>query len=253
MKILVCIKQIAETDAELPFTANSPWLREGGSIAYRMNRYDEYALEEALLLKDNDPAGEIHAISVGPQRVTSALRRALAKGADYAVHIPSPPGFLPAYETAAVIAEYARKQSFDLVCAGVMSEDAMQGQVGPMLARLLSFPCAVSVVGIEHEACNNALIVQAELEGGMIEQIRVSLPAVVTIQTSVHTPRYPSLSNILRAKAKELVTLPTAAQPAAGQLPLSLPSLSTKGIVIGGNSADKAAKLLEILHERAFL
>ena len=257
MKILVCIKQVIDTDSQPHLSPEAGWLQEDCGCSYRMNSYDEYALEEALLLKEKIPNTEIHVISVGPDRVTQTIKRALSKGADYGVHIRCDKAPLPAFETASCIAGYAREKTFDLILAGVMSEDAMQCQVGPLLAALLSVPCAVSVVAADLAAGDRFMTVHSELEGMLKEEIRVTLPAVITIQTGGNRPRYPSLSNILRAKEKVIVTVDAeelpVTNPRAEYLPLAYPAVSAKGVILTGTREEKAEQLLNILHERSLL
>ena len=256
MKILVCIKQVINTEGPIALAPGERWLRESGDACYHMNSYDEYALEEALLLKDSIPGVEIHTLSVGPERVTRVVRQALSKGADQGIHLRCDKLPLSALETANYIAQYARNQAFDLVLAGVMSEDAMQCQVGPLLAALLSLPCAVSVTAIEL-ADGGRITVRSELEGMLTEKIVLPLPAVVTVQSGGNIPRYPSLSNIMRAKEKTIRTIDTgdmaAAAPHEEFLPLAYPAAAIKGTILTGTRDEKAEQLLDILHGRSLL
>lgn len=100
MKILVCIKQVINSDSQLYLSPEANWLQEDNDTSFRMNSYDECALEEALLLKERIPGTEIHAISVGPERATQVIRRAFSKGVDYGVHIRSDKTPLSALEAA---------------------------------------------------------------------------------------------------------------------------------------------------------
>ena len=255
MKILVCMKQVMDTDAPLRWEPGDNRLSEDGCTEYRANRYDKYALEQALLIKDRMPETEIHVLSLGPDRVTPMLARALSKGADKAIQLRCNPVPLSPFETAARIAHYAAGQDFDLVLCGVMSEDAMQCQTGPFLAALLDLPCAVAVLNAEIENNGDRVVVEAELEGGMRERITLPLPALLTIQTGETPPRYPSLSGILRAKGKQIHVAEEAAEtePREEFLPLSSQPISAKGMVLAGTAAEKAERLLGLLHERSLL
>lgn len=257
MKILVCMKQVTDTDASPELEAGSPWLRESADTPFRVNRFDEYALEAALLLKDRDPNTAVHVLSVGPERVVQVVRGALSKGADVGIHVRCDMPWLSALETASHIASFAGNKSYDLVFTGVMSEDAMQGQVGPLLAAHLSLPCAVSVVDLELASDKTFLLVESELEGGLKEKISLKLPALVTVQTGSRRPRYSSLSNILKAREKTIRTVASEglprSEPREVYLPLAFPAPSTKGVVLTGTSEEKAEQLLTILHERALL
>lgn len=254
MKILVCIKQVMDGDARLEVEPGGRWPVAGADPPYRISRFDEQALEEALLLKDREPATEIHVLSLGPQRAAGVIGRALAKGADHGIHLLDDAPCATAFATAIRIAEYARGQGFDLILAGVMSEDAMQGQVGPMLAAMLSLPCAVSVVALE--TWNGKVLVESELEGGIREKIAVPLPALLTIQGGSSQPRYPSLSNILKAREKSIQVLHAVEDKGEDRErlgPLAPPPSPVKGRVLSGTSEEKATQLLAILHERSLL
>lgn len=256
MKILVCIKQVIDTDIARPEPAGK-WLGEDMSTPFRMNIYDEYALEEALLIKDGIPGTEIHAITVGPCRAAQVVKRAISKGATEGIHICCDKLPLPPRETADRIAAYAIEHGFDLIFSGVMSEDAMQSQVGPMVAARLSLPCVVASNGVTVDASKGAVTVVSELEGMLTQTVTVRLPALITVQSSVARPRYPSLSGILTAKEKRIRTIETGglAEIALHEEygVLAYPPLTAKGIIIDGESAEKADRLLTILHERSLL
>lgn len=257
MKILVCIKQVLDRDTRLEVEPGGLWPVTGADSAFRISRFDELALEEALLIKDRNPATEINVLSVGPERAAGAIDRALAKGADHGIHLLDDSPCLPAFETASRIAEYARGRGFDLILAGVMSEDAMQCQVGPMLAAMLGLPCVVSVVTLETGTEHGKVLVESELEGGIREKIVVPLPALLTIQSCPSQPRYSSLSNILKAREKTIYTLAMTGDEGGRNRvvlgPLAPPHAPVKGHILSGTTEDKASQLLQILHERSLL
>jgi len=257
MKILVCIKQVADTESNLKLNGSTSWIVEDNKIAYRMNRYDEYALEEALLIKDVLPDTTVDVISVGPDRAASTVKKSLEKGADNGIHIKCDKPALSAFDTASLIAEYASDKQYDIIFAGVMSEDLMQSQVGPMTAAFLSIPSAVNVVKSELIKNSTALSVNSELEGGIIENVEITLPCLITIQTGINLPRYPSLSNVMRARSLEVITLNSEDLKITGGydeiLSVEYPPVSSKGKVINGSSEEKAEKLLDIFHEKALI
>ena len=256
MKILVCIKQVIDSDAPHRIATAGSWLKEDSGTPFRMNCYDEYALEEALILKDTIPGVEIHALTLGPDRAGQVISRALSKGADEGIHLRCNRLPLAAFETATAIAAYAQGHNFDLILAGVMSEDAMQCQVGPMLAALLDIPCAVAVIKTAVAPEERSVSVVSELEGMLAESVTIKLPAVLTIQSGENRPRYPSLSNILRAKQKIVRTIDVTeltAEPRQEFGPLTYPPAATKGIILSGGLAEKAEQLLTILQERSLL
>ena len=256
MKILVCIKQVADVDSSLKLNSDSSWIEEN-KIAYMMNRYDEYALEEALLVKDVMPGTTVDVISIGPGRAVSVVKKSLEKGADNGIHVLCDNPALSAVKTSSVIAQYAGDKNYDIIFTGVMSEDLMQSQVGPMVASFLSIPCAVSVVNTEMINNSTAISAASELEGGIIENIEITLPCLIAVQTGMNRPRYPSLSNVMRARSMEVVSMnienfkiPESYEELVS---LEYPPVSSKGIIINGSSEDKADKLLDLLHEKAII
>jgi electron transfer flavoprotein beta subunit len=124
MNILVCVKQVPDTESIIEIDHTSRWIRESDDIEYRMNRYVDYALEEALLIKESFSDVVIDVISVGLKRTDDTIRRALSKGADNGIHIQYTDNrFYPASQIAALITGYARAKPYDLIFTGVMAED----------------------------------------------------------------------------------------------------------------------------------
>ena len=257
MKILVCVKQVADPESNLKINNELSWIIEDNKIAYRMNSYDEYALEEALLIKETIPGVTVDVISVGPERSVSVIKKSLEKGADNGVLIKCNNPALSAIETSSLISEYVKNAHYDIVFAGVMSEDLMQSQVGPMIAAFLTIPCAVSAVKTTLIKNRGAMSVDLELEGGVIENVEITLPCVITVQSGINRPRYPSLSNVMRARAMKIITINsesfinTFKYDAA--VSIEYPPVSSKGIIINGSSEEKAVKLLNLFHEKGLV
>jgi len=258
MKILVCIKQVPESENPILINDGSDWIQTDEISEFKMNRLDEFAVEEAVLIKAAFSDTKIDALSVGPDRATEAVKRSIGMGADAGIHINTgSEGYHSSFEIAAWIAEYARGEPYDLILTGAMSEDNMQGQVGPMIAGQLSLPCATAVI-FEKIASDRATIyVEREIEGGHRDTLELPLPAVLTIQSGINTPRYPSLSNLLRANKQELKSTKTAdlVKLAARQnlVELVYPHKTRSGTVLNGTEAEKATQLIRILGERALL
>lgn len=262
MKILVCVKQVHETDAVIEIDDDSRWVQSAGSDELKMSRYDESAVEEAIRIKESlketltDTTIDI--ISVGPPRSEAVIKRAIGMGADNGIHIViDNEGYLDPFLAASWIAVPARKTGYDLILAGVMSEDDMQCMVGPLIAENLSLPCATAVIFARLSPENNQVYVEREIEGGFREQLEIHLPAVLTIQTGINTPRYPSLSNLLRANNTELITIDAAKleQPVGRQavVRVAYPRKLRDGIFLKGSQKEKAAQLLQILYEKSFI
>ncbi len=258
MNILVCVKQVQDTESPVEIAGEQNWVREDGPIAFRMNRYDEFALEEAVLIRESIGDVTVDAISVGPERSRAALKKSLEKGAANGIHILlETGGYCPPSLTAALISHYAKDKSYDLILTGVMAEDDMQCQVGPLIAARLGLSCAVSVIKEAISREEYSITAECELEGGVNETIELPLPCLLAIQSGINRPRYPSLSNVMRAKEQKLVTI-QADPELLSQIPeqllsISYPEKGTKGLILTGTAEQKAEQLLTILHEKSLL
>ena len=258
MKILVCIKQVICSETPLAVRPDGKWLEEDGHAEFRMNRFDDYALEEALRIKETHPDVSIDVLSVGPERVKDVIKKGLSKGAGKGIHIFSPEqGYLPPQSVSRMIADWAVPQAYDLIFTGVMAEDDMQCQVGPMTAALLGLPCAVSVIKEELDPEHRCMTVHCEMENGKVEVAEIVLPAVLTIQTGINQPRYPSLSNIMRANVQELTvvddSIPDDKLDTTELLSLAYPEKSSKIKLLEGTAVEKAEQLLDIFYNKSFL
>lgn len=254
MRILACLKQVREPESV--FDLADGWLAWRGPDMRRMSSLDEFALEEALRLKDAGLARELWAVTVGPAEAEPILRRALAMGADRAARLAAPEEPAPRpLAVAEAIAHWAGGIGFDLILAGVMSEDAMQGMVGPMLAEIMGLSCATSVVSIAPEEGGGRVLVTREMEGGRRQRLAAPLPAVLTIQSGVNRPRYPTLSKALAAKRAEIPTLTAHAPGPARETrgAWGWPERTRAGVFLEGDTRRKAEALRDILRERALL
>jgi len=258
MKILVCIKQVPDLENLSEIAIDSGWIQEVGTTIYKMNHFDEFALEEAVRIKEAVQDCSIDVISVGPDNVDITIERALAKGADNGIHIRHQKyGYCPPLSIATFIAAYAKENFYDLILTGVMAEDDMQCQVGPLLATLLDIPCATAVIREDIEYAARKITVVCELEGGLSEKVRLPLPALLTIQSGINQPRYPSLSNMLRARSQKLLTIDASSLPTPAEketfLAISQPVKSSNVEIIYGSPESKADKLVNLLHQKAVL
>ena len=197
-------------------------------------------------------------VSAGPERVTEAIKRSIGMGADGGIHIATgSEGYHSSFEIAAWIAEYARNKAYDLIFTGAISEDNMQGQVGPMIAGQLARACATAVISEKIAADKKSVYVEREIEGGNRNTLQLRLPAVLTIQSGINTPRYPSLSNLLRANKLKLnkISATDLARHDCHEelLQVIYPQKTRSGTVLKGTEEEKATQLIHILRERAFL
>ena len=202
MKIIVCIKQVLDTGAKIEMqgekvvAAGSPFI---------MNPYDEFALEEAIRIKSALPDSEITVFSLGPESAKETLKRALAMGADHAIHI-----FDPLFDgldnslIAKILAKAILKNSFDLVLCGRQAVDNDMAQVGPALAVLLEIPFVTIVTKIQFSENFETADITRQIEGGSEIQKSRPLPFLLTCQKGLNEPRFPSLKGIMAAKKKEI-------------------------------------------------
>jgi len=258
MKILVCVKQVPEAEAQVVIDESGDWVQIGGAAEYRMNRFDECAVEEAVLIKEAYPETVIDVISLGPERAEAAVRRAMGMGADNGAHILfAEDGYVDAFTTAGAIAAYAKDKRYDLILTGAMSEDLMQGQVGPLLAAHLEMACISSTIHAELAADKLTIYVEREVEGGSREVGNIRLPALLTVQTGINTPRYPALSRLLRANNQELEVMEAdvschASAPQA-LVGVALPEKTRDAVFLEGSTAEKAGQLFNILKARSLM
>ena len=215
MKIMVCLKQVPHQDARLDVAPDGTWIQQD-NIKFEINSYDQYALEEALRIKDATQA-EVVVASCGPERVTPSLRTALGMGADRAVHVKDPEvEGSDALGIAKLLAAVAKGESPDLVLMGLMADDGNFAAVGPMLAALVGVPHTTAAMKLE--LVNGGVRVERELEGGALEVVELQLPCVVTVQTGINQVRYASLKGIMAAKRKPVDTKTAADLGVAGRV-----------------------------------
>jgi electron transfer flavoprotein beta subunit len=253
MKILVCIKQVPDMASRFKVNGNGVWYDEI-DLAFRMNEYDEFAVEQAVQLKEhlgNEP--DISVLSIGPDRVIESLKKALAMGCDRGVHIwDNAAHSKDPWQIASTIARFAREKNFDLIFTGMQSQDRGSAQVGAIMAELLGFSCVTTVIGFSIEG--RVITAKRELEGGVKGVVKFSLPALVTCQLGLNTPRYPTLPNIMKAKKKELLTFPVTDFLQEKEMTVTasayMPSKKGSGILLEGDVNDLAERLLGILKDK---
>ena len=254
MRILVCVKQVPDMESLFRINFQDSGYDESG-LVFRMNAYDVYAVEEAVQIKEMYENVEITALSIGPGRAEQVVRRALELGADRGVHFLLPEGKqLDGLQTASVISSFASKRSFDLLVFGIMSEDTQRCQTGPMVAALMNIPFATTVVSETLTEDRTGITVEREQEGGRREVVRLELPCVLTIQSGINRPRYPSLSNKLRARNQKLDVLPCE-DPVLRvrcEVPLRtyLSPPPKAGIFLKGTMEDQAEDIVRLIHEK---
>lgn len=204
MNIVVCVKRVPitqEVDLKIDETGKDV---KKDTLAYVINDWDNYALEEAVLLKEKF-GGTVTAITIGTEDGEQVLRRALARGADRAFRIDPGDLQLDGFVVSRLLAAAIKDLEHDLVLTGVQSDDDNCGMVGIMLAENLGLSHAAVVTGVEPEG--DVATIKVELEGSMHEVSKIRLPALLSIQTGINEPKYVSIMAIRKAGKKELKVL----------------------------------------------
>jgi len=253
MKMLVCIKQVPDMESRFKVNSEGVWYEEQ-DLAFRMNEYDEYAVEQAIRVKEQlGGAADITILSIGPDRVVEAIKKGLAMGGDRGVHIKDEHLYQKdPWQVASAIAAFARDKNFDLVFTGLMSQDRGSAQVGVTVAELLGYACVTTLVGFELNG--DSVTAKRELEAGIRGIVKFKLPAVVTCQLGLNTPRYPTLPNIMKARQKELLSFPItdflSEESATITERMYPPEKKGRGLVLEGDVNETADKLVAILKEK---
>ena len=244
---VVCVKQVADTETRVKVGADGKTLDPAG-VTWILNPYDEFALEQALRIKEAQGSGEVVAMTLGGPQVQSTLRNALAMGADRAVHLRTDAVQPDPWVVAQALAAELRALAPQLVWFGKQAVDDDQAQVGPMVAELLSLPCVTVVAKMELEG--DKATVEREIEAGR-EVYEVQLPAVLAADKGLNEPRYASLKGIMAAKKKPMEEKPaTLGEPALEVLAMSLPSGRAAGRIVG-QGASAVPELVRLLREEA--
>jgi electron transfer flavoprotein beta subunit len=256
MKIIVCLKQVPKNDSVLRVNEEGTWIQDR-DLSYEINESDQYALEAALQLKEK-VGGEVLALSLGPARVQTVIKEALARGADRGLHLDDEAfNGLDAYGVATAIAAVAKAEGAKLVMTGLQSDDHGFAQTGVIMAEQLGVAHATIVMDVEVQ--DSSLRVKRELESGYFQWVTLPLPAVLTIQSGINTLRYATLKGIMAAKKKEMSRYDAAAlgltaeQLAPRQMVrrIYVPQKSKQTQFIEGSPAEVASKLLDKLKNEA--
>jgi electron transfer flavoprotein beta subunit len=256
VKIVICLKQVPSRETVLRLNAAGTWIQDA-DISFEVNEPDTYALEEALRLKEKH-GGEVVVCSLGPARAQQAIKEALAKGGDRALHLDDPAfGGLDPLGLTRALAAAIRRENPDLVLTGLQSDDSGFAQTGVLLAELLGLPH--STIIMEIQVAGGRLRVKRELEGGWSQWLEMPLPALLTIQSGINKPRYASLKGILAAKKKPLEKLTAAdlgltAEDLAPRQRISkvyVPAKKMQTEFLEGSPKEIAARLVDKLKNEA--
>ena len=246
MKILVCIRQVPDTEASIKL-ADDKNVSEAG-IKFIVNPYSEYALEEAVKLKEAGMASTVTAISWGPERVKEALRTAVAMGVDEVLHLKFDDYSIDGYAASKLLANKIKDMEYDLILMGKENIDDGNMVMGPMLGELLGIPCIPVVTKLDVQS--GSVTAECEIEGG-VQVVQAPTPCIVTCQKGLNEPRYPSIRGVMMAKKKQIPE--EAVRIDASLLPiesLTYPPTRKEGKVVGEGAA-AAEELVRLLRDEA--
>jgi len=201
MRVLVGVKRLLDYNVKPRVKADGSGV-DLANVKMSMNPFDEIAVEEAVRLKERGVAREVIVVSIGPAKAADVLRSALAMGADRAILVSTEDAVEP-LAVAKILKAIAAEESPDLVILGKQAIDDDSNQVGQMLAALLGRPQGTFASKVEVDGAH--VNVTREVDGGL-ETVRLALPAIITTDLRLNEPRYASLPNIMKAKAKPLAT-----------------------------------------------
>lgn len=262
MKIVVPVKQVAALDEEFELLDDGSRV-DPDFVEWDLNEWDTFSVEAALQIREGAGGDEhqVVVVTVGDEEAEEGLLSCLAKGADRALRIwdESLEG-ADVLAVARILAAAVERESPDLVLCGVQSSDAVNGATGVALAGYLGLPHVAVVKRLEYDAAQGAATVERELEGGLVEVVRIKTPALLTIQTGINEPRYATLRAIKQAREKPLELLGLgdvgleegAVAEAAGSRTVALrtPDPGEGAEMLNGSPAAVAARIVEIVRER---
>ncbi|MFL2998581.1 MAG: electron transfer flavoprotein subunit beta/FixA family protein [Candidatus Neomarinimicrobiota bacterium] len=248
MKIAVLVKQVPGSESSLPIKDDQKWIDE--SVAsYVMNPPDNYAIEEALLIKEELGEGEVVIVSKGPERIQKVIREGLAKGADRAIHLKEDTMATDPLNIAKSFSTVLKEENFDLIFTGLQSDDTGMGQTGVLIGEILGISTATLV--IETDIKENKIKVKRELESGWFQWVTLPLPASISIQSGLNNPRYPSLKGIMGAKRKEIKVIPENKDNNRKQFQkidkIFVPKTDKKTEFIDGDTDKSVTRIIKIL------
>ncbi|MGM8215544.1 electron transfer flavoprotein subunit beta/FixA family protein [Bacillaceae bacterium W0354] len=254
MNIYVLLKRTFDTEEKIQI--NGGVIEEEGA-EFIINPYDEYAVEEAIKLRD-EHGGEVTVVTVGEEDSESQLRTALAMGADKAVLINVEDDLEDGdqYSTVRILEAFFKDKEYDIILAGNVAIDNASGQVGPRLADKLDIPYVTTITALEIDG--DTVKIDKDVEGD-VEKIETSLPLLVTCQQGLNEPRYPSLPGIMKAKKKPLEELELDdldldeddVEAKTETVEVFLPPEKEAGKVLEGEIDDQVKELVQLLRTEA--
>lgn len=262
MDIVVCVKHVPETaEAELKIDSSGKAIEKTG-LVFDINEWDDYALEEAVRIKEK-LGGTVTAITIGAEDSDTTLRKCLARGADTAIRLTDPKfEGSDGYAIAKILHSVIKNLHYDLILTGMQTGDDSSAMVGPILAQMLGILHATMVKKIELDT--GTAKINRELEGGLEEQLEIKLPALFSVQTGINEPRYVSIMGIRKAMQKQIKVMSLAdtglSENDVGEAgswikieKLYVPPVEKQAEFIKGAPDEVAAKIAEIIKARGLI
>jgi electron transfer flavoprotein beta subunit len=246
LKLVVCVRRVPDTAARIRIAADGKSI-DTSEAEFVINPYEEYALEQAVQLKEKH-GGEVTVVAVGPEKTAQVIMKALALGADKAIHlksdkVPDDPGSI-----ARALFSEMKSLEFDLILFGKKGVDDDNQQVGQMVAELLSIPCVTQIVKLE--VSDGKAVAHREVEGGSIT-VETTLPAAFTAEKDLTVPRYASLRELVAARKKPVVAKEVQLPPSSLEIvSIQNPPPRPPGRLVG-KGVDAVPALVKLLHEEA--
>lgn len=254
MNIYVCVKQVPDTETKIKLNADNSGIDPAG-IKWILSPFDEFAVEEALRLKEKNAGSTVTVISAGPARVVDSIRTALAMGCDNGIHIEIPESADNNYAAKALAGALKKEAKVDIVFTGKEAIDDGAAQTSQLIAESAGLSCVTVVLGVEYSG--TSVKCKREVEGGAFEMVEASLPVLIAAQKGLNEPRYASLPNIMKAKKKEVKSLKAAdvgvsdADQKIRYKNFQLPPPKQAGKKIAGDVPTAMKELVRLLHEEA--
>ncbi|MEC3882833.1 electron transfer flavoprotein subunit beta/FixA family protein [Halobacillus sp. HZG1] len=254
MNIYVLLKRTFDTEEKIS-VSNGVIADDGAE--YIINPYDEYAVEEAINLRD-EHGGEVTVVTIGEEEAEKQLRTALAMGADKAVLINTEDDLEEGdqFTTVKILEAFFEDKEVDIILGGNVAIDEASGQVGPRLAERLDMACVTTITDIKVDG--TTVNIERDVEGD-VERVETTLPVLVTCQQGLNEPRYPSLPGIMKAKKKPLEELEIDdldldeddVEPKTKTTEIFLPPEKEAGKVLEGEVDDQVKELVSLLKTEA--
>ncbi len=246
MKIIVCVSLVPDSTTKVKISGNGMSIDDSG-VSYILNPYDEFAVEEALQLREKN-GGEVIALSFGTDKAKEAIKKAFQMGADKGVLLKTDSADFDSYSAAKNLADYIKSQNPDLVLMGKQSID-FDGLLMPsMISEMTGMPSTSVVVKLD--ISGTSLTAEREIEGGK-EVLQLSMPAIIGVQKGINEPRYPNLKSIMAAKSKPIEEIgATYKGNFVKTVEMKLPPAKSAGKIFS-NGKDDVAELVKLLREEA--